>query len=231
MGNSLRRRPVLSRLVIAMALPSMAIVAGHACAQSQAQPGWTNGPSVSLSIGYDRLSLADGLAPDGQSTGTEVIMTGGAIDVSVLYGMFGLVALVVEASGASVNAPGFSDGSVGHLDASVQVFPFHGDGSVTPYVHAGYGTRALVVRDDAFREDASRKFELTSSGVVFGLGAYNFFRSNLALRIQATRVAGAMSSLRTVIEQPGDDESDTVRVDRKARSTRVNVGLVWYFLR
>ena len=209
----------------------MAVVAGHACAQTTAQRHWTNGPSVSLSIGYDRLSLADGLAIDGQTTGSQVIMTGGAIDVSILYGMFGLFALVVEASGASVNAPDFSGGSVGHLDASVQLYPFHGDGSVIPYIHAGYGTRALVVRDDDFRDDAARKFELTSSGVVFGVGAYNFFRPNLALRIQATRVGGAMSSLRTVIEQPGDDESDTVRIDRRARSTRVNVGLVWYFLR
>lgn len=227
------------RFIAALLLLAGAVPGSLPVTTADAQNVWlrrsddaaTNGPAASLSIGYDRLSLEDGLAIDGQPTGTRVIMTGGAIEVSVAYGMFGLFAVVVEASGASVNAPGFSSGSLGHLDAGLQIYPISTNSGVTPFLHAGYGTRALIVRDDDFSDDASRQFELTSSGVVVGLGALNYFRPSMALRIQVSRVGGAMSSLRTVIEQPGDDESDTVRIDRTARSTRVNVGLVWYFLR
>jgi hypothetical protein len=188
--------------------------------------------SGSLNIGYDRMYLRYGLGLSGEETGDKMVMSGGNVDVSIAYGFHELVSAYIEASGASVNAAGFTSAAVGHFDVGVRVFLGARPAELRPFLVAAFNARTLFLEDGRFEANAKRKFEFTGRGATIGVGAHSFFQRNLALNLRLARTVGNFNSVRTTIErEDADDDRETTRVDRRGRSTRVSVGLVWFFLR
>ena len=190
------------------------------------------GLSASFDIGYDRLVMNDGLDQDGNTARNRALMSGGSAAISVAYGLHEILTAYVEASGASVNAAGFSKAGAGHFDFGLRIHFIGRPDDLRPFVIVAYTARALVVEDRRYEVDATRKFEFTGSGWTVGAGAQHFFKRNLAMNARAVHTIGKLSSLKTTIERDvGADDKTSEGVNRNLRSTRVNIGLVWFFLR
>ena len=194
--------------------------------------GSTLGLSASFDIGYDRLVMADGLDDDGSTAPRRALMSGGSAAISVAYGLHEMLTGYVEASGASVNAAGFSKAGVGHFDFGLRLHLVTRPDELRPFVIVAYTARALVVEDRRYAQDATRTFEFTGSGLTVGAGAQHFFKRNLAMNARAVHTIGKFSTMKTVIERDiVADDKTSESVSRGARTTRVNIGLVWFFLR
>ena len=225
----------LAALVIAVCLLTQ-----YRAAAQPVVAGSTRGLSGSLYIGYDRLHV-DGPVAYGDVTyfDDDVRLSGGGLNVALAFGFGELVAVFAQASGSRINAGRFDEAGLGHFDIGLRLYAPLPTAAVKPYAVVARTGRALVIDDPLvvdFPESGSDaenvEAEFAGGGLSWGVGIHNFLRRDLALNVQLVRTRGDFSRFDQRMSIDGDEsEVEAASIDQRARTTRLNFGLAWFFLR
>jgi hypothetical protein len=219
---------------------TVCLLTQSAAAAQPAGTGSTQGPSGSLSIGYDRLHI-DGPVVHGDVTWFEddVRLSGGGLNLELAFGFGELAAVFVRASGSRTNAERFDEAGLGHFDIGLRVYPPLPAGAIKPYAMVARTGRALIIDDPVvvdFPESGSNaedvEAEFAGGGLSWGVGFHNFLRRDLALNVQLARTGGDFTRFDQRMSVDGDEsEIEAASINERARTTRLSFGLAWFFLR
>lgn len=113
------------------------------------------------------------------------------------------------------------DWTMGHADLGVR---FHFANSLSawvPYLQAAFGYRAVAVQDPIVNGTTQEEVEISGPGFTLGGGLDFYFTETVALDVQLLWTGGEFTTLRV-------NNTSQTGFDVDARSTRFNVGVVWW---
>jgi hypothetical protein len=142
--------------------------------------------------------------------------SGAGVGLSVGYGVTPNWLVFATVDAASIDVPGFSGYTLGHVDLGVRYSFASADRRLVPFLAAAYTYRLAI--EVIENED----FTLSGSGGTIGGGAAFYFSPSLALEGELGVNLGWFTDAK--IGDMSLDLDETLR----ATSTRLNLGLSWY---
>lgn len=148
---------------------------------------------------------------------------GGGIQVG--YGLNRNITVFVQLDGAQFDEQATrnleGDWTMGHVDLGVRYYFANSLRSWIPYLLAAFDYRAVAVNDPVVDDLQRDEVEISGGGLSLGGGLHYYVAESVALDTHLIWTAGEFNTLRI-------DNASVTGFDVDAKSTRFNLGLVWW---
>jgi Outer membrane protein beta-barrel domain len=181
---------------------------------AQGTSGPANVKGFSLGIALNGSAISSDEVADGTDSG-------GGLTLGLGYGFTPRLLLFLDGTAASIRADGES-WVLAHGDLGLR-FHFTAPGrGFTPFVEGAFTTRTGTQENIEFLDGETADLEISGPGFTAGAGFLYFFSPRTALSTGLRWTTGEFTTVKF-----GNVSVDGLDLD--ATSTRVNIGLTWFF--